>query len=56
MSESQIPLKPCPICKVAMQASKSDERALGYDTFTCNNCGTVVSPPTISNRANEDDE
>ena len=26
-----------------MQASKSDERAPEYDTFTCNNCGAVVT-------------
>jgi hypothetical protein len=27
---------------VAMQASKSDKLSSGHDTFTCNNCGTIV--------------
>ena len=40
-----------------MQASKSDERAPEYNTFTCNNCGAVVtSAPTMWNQSNRDDE
>jgi hypothetical protein len=58
MESLRPPLKPCPVCKVAMQASKSDERLPVYDTFTCNNCGTVViSAPTMwDQRPNGDDE
>jgi hypothetical protein len=48
MGTSQFPIKPCPLCKIAMQASKSDEGAPEHDTFTCNNCGAVViSAPTM---------
>jgi len=57
MGASKFPLKPCPICKVTMQASKSDEQAPEYDIFTCNNCGAVIKvPPTMWERSDEDDD
>jgi hypothetical protein len=37
------PLKTCPICKLAMVASKTSPGAAAYDTFTCLDCKTVIS-------------
>ena len=42
MGSPIISVRPCPICKVAMQASRSDEPSLGDCAFTCNYCGTMV--------------
>ena len=57
MDTSQFPLKPCPVCKVAMQASKSDEQASEYDTFTCSNCGAgVILSPSMWDQSNRGDE
>jgi hypothetical protein len=37
------PLKVCPICRLAMVASKTTPDAASYDTFTCLDCKTVIS-------------
>jgi hypothetical protein len=41
MGEKRPPLKLCPTCRIAMQASKSSEQA-GYDTFHCGYCGLAI--------------
>ena len=38
----------CPLCRVAMVASRSNEESPHFDTFACLKCGTtvtLVSPP-----------
>ena len=43
-------IKHCVLCGVAMIASKSREHLEREDTFSCLNCGTVVtSAPTTPN-------
>ena len=37
------PIKNCAVCGVTMQAAKSDESLTHFDTFSCLNCGMVVS-------------
>jgi hypothetical protein len=37
------PLRPCPRCRITMQAGRSDPAASHYDTFTCLSCDLVVS-------------
>jgi hypothetical protein len=37
------PIKACPVCRLAMLASKSNKDAPHYDTFKCLNCGCVIS-------------
>jgi transposase-like protein len=37
------PIRHCPICGVAMQASKSREEAADFDTFQCLSCHTTIS-------------
>jgi hypothetical protein len=44
-------VRPCPICGIAMLASKSREDADDFDTFECLACRT-----TISKRKPADDE
>jgi hypothetical protein len=42
------PIRHCPVCRIAMQASKSREDLAKFDTFQCLACGTVIresSPP-----------
>lgn len=36
------PLRHCPICGVAMQASKSRDDLLTFDTFQCFTCNTTI--------------
>ena len=37
------PIKTCPVCRIAMLASKSDESLPHYDTFNCPSCRSVIS-------------
>jgi hypothetical protein len=36
-------LRPCPRCRITMQAGRSDPAAHDYDTFTCLRCDLVMS-------------
>jgi predicted RNA-binding Zn-ribbon protein involved in translation (DUF1610 family) len=54
MEESQRPpIRPCPLCGIAMQASKSRETEAGYDTFRCLTCGTTIVEQPPSSRQEE---
>jgi hypothetical protein len=35
-------IRPCPICGIAMQASKSREDLHEFDRFECQSCNTVI--------------
>jgi len=35
-------IRPCPLCGVAMQASKSQESSAEFDTFRCQTCQTTI--------------
>jgi hypothetical protein len=37
------PIRHCPICGVAMLASKSSRDSPDFDTFDCLNCRAVIS-------------
>jgi hypothetical protein len=37
------PIRACPLCGVAMQASKSQDYLPHFDTFECMTCRTVIS-------------
>jgi hypothetical protein len=37
------PLKNCAVCGITVLAGKSDESLTHFDTFSCLNCGMVVS-------------
>jgi hypothetical protein len=37
------PVRPCPLCGLAMLASKSREDAADFDTFQCLTCLTTIS-------------
>jgi hypothetical protein len=41
--KSRPPLKSCPLCGLAMQASRSDLARAGYDTFSCLRCDLVMT-------------
>jgi hypothetical protein len=41
--KSRPPLKSCPVCGLAMQASRSDLARTGYDTFSCLRCDLVMT-------------
>jgi len=41
-SRQRSELRHCPVCGVAMQASKSRPDLLHFDTFECGSCRTVV--------------
>lgn len=44
MSSRQRPtLRHCPVCGIAMQASKSQENLTHFDKFECLSCRTVIS-------------
>lgn len=45
MSTSHPPLKMCPRCRLAMQASRSEARG-AFDTFTCLRCDFVLTYKT----------
>jgi hypothetical protein len=36
------PIRHCPVCGIAMQASKSRENLAAFDTFRCLNCDTAI--------------
>ena len=36
------PIRPCPVCGVAMQASKSRKELADFDTYQCLSCQTVI--------------
>jgi len=50
-------IRHCPLCGVAMQASKSDDALRHFDTFHCLTCQTTirVEPPAQSGRASLSD-
>jgi hypothetical protein len=35
-------VRPCPVCGIAMQASKSREDLADFDTFQCLSCHTTI--------------
>jgi hypothetical protein len=35
-------IRPCPVCGIAMQASKSRDDLADFDTFQCLSCQTVI--------------
>lgn len=37
------PIRACPLCGIAMQASKSRESMTEFDTFQCNACQTTIT-------------
>jgi len=37
------PIRHCPICGIAMQASKSQENLTYFDKFECLSCRTVIN-------------
>jgi hypothetical protein len=37
------PVRACPLCGIAMQASKSQDHLPHFDTFECMTCRTVIS-------------
>lgn len=42
-SRRRPPLRHCPLCGVAMQASKSRENVAEFDTFQCLTCQTTIT-------------
>jgi len=42
---ARIPLRHCPLCGIAMQASKSAEHLPKVDRFECLNCDTLIEVP-----------
>jgi hypothetical protein len=36
-------IRHCPVCRVAMLGSRSNEKSVGFDTFTCLRCQSVMS-------------
>ena len=47
MAKPRPPIRPCPVCGIAMQARKSREDRADYDIFHCLNCETTIvrAPP-----------
>jgi hypothetical protein len=41
-SRSRPTIRQCPVCGIAMQASKSLENLAEFDTFECLSCHTVI--------------
>lgn len=41
-SRQRPPIRHCPICGIAMQASKSQEDLTHFDKFECLSCHTVI--------------
>jgi hypothetical protein len=52
-SHERPPLRHCPVCGVAMQASKSQENLNYFDKFECLSCHTVISESTPKPPAGE---
>jgi hypothetical protein len=48
------PLRHCPLCGLAMQASKSRESLAEFDTFQCLRCQTTIREVTPSRRGEID--
>ncbi len=50
-------MRNCPICGIAMQASKSQENLMHFDKFECMSCRTVIttteSKPRLSSGERE---
>ena len=42
-SRQRPPMRHCPICGIAMQASKSQEHLTHFDKFECLSCHTVIT-------------
>jgi hypothetical protein len=42
---ARVPLRHCPLCGIAMQASKSAEHLPKVDRFECLNCDTLIEVP-----------
>jgi len=42
-SRQRPPMRHCPICGIAMQASKSQENLTYFDKFECLSCHTVIT-------------
>jgi hypothetical protein len=40
------PIRHCPLCGIAMQASKSRENLAYFDKFECLSCHTVITTET----------
>ena len=43
--------RPCPVCRVAMVAEKSDPQSPRYDRYVCFNCGTVIAIKPVKDAA-----
>ena len=45
-------IRPCPVCGIAMQATKSRENLSDFDTFSCLSCDTTIveSKPQLAGR------
>ena len=41
-SRQRPPIRHCPVCGIAMQASKSQENLAHFDKFECLSCRTVI--------------
>jgi len=41
-SRPRSPIRACPVCGIAMQASKSRETVPDFDTFSCMSCDTMI--------------
>jgi hypothetical protein len=41
-SRSHSSIRSCPVCGIAMQASKSHENLGDFDTFSCLSCKTTI--------------
>jgi hypothetical protein len=55
MSERQRPrIRHCPICGIAMQASKSQENLAHFDTFECLSCHTVIRETKPGTQSSEE--
>ena len=42
-SRQRPPIRHCPVCGIAMQASKSQKDLAYFDTFECLSCHTVIN-------------
>ncbi len=42
-SRERPPIRHCPVCGIAMQASKSQESLTYFDKFECLSCHAVIS-------------
>ncbi len=57
MSSRERPkLRHCPICGIAMQASKSREGLAHFDRYECLSCHTVISETKTPPKKNERDK